>query len=126
MSIKSEMENFREPDVWSLVLFVLAQMKEIPEYSAVSELAFVLDKKNLIRLCEYFGGLTITVPKIEELESVIYGLLMYQYREIKKLSFDEAARLMPNDRIAISDIEKSYQKIKEVLKNYSFETRSKE
>ena len=120
------MENFREPDVWSLVLFVLAQMKEIPEYSAVSELAFVLDKKNLIRLCEYFGGLTITVPKIEELESVIYGLLMYQYREIKKLSFDEAARLMPNDRIAISDIEKSYQKIKEVLKNYSFETRSKE
>ena len=64
MTIKEELQKLHEPDIWSLLLFVLFKIKDIPEYSGISELAYILDRKNLLKLCEYFGGTTITMPTI--------------------------------------------------------------
>jgi hypothetical protein len=49
----------------------------VPDYMVLSELVYVLDKDNLLKLCEYFGGSTIKIPTIKELESIVYSLLLY-------------------------------------------------
>lgn len=125
MSIKEELLKLKETDIWSFMLFALFKVKEVPEYSGLSELAYVLDKKNLLKLCEYFGGCTITIPRIEELETLVYGLLLYQYIDINHLQYEEAIELINNDTISKKDIRTSYLKIKEVLENYDLTSRGK-
>ena len=52
------------------------KIKDLPEYSTLSELAYILDKKSLLKLCEYFGGITMTIPTIEDLENLTKSLLL--------------------------------------------------
>lgn len=122
-TINSKLDNLKDSDLWSFILFALFKMRELPEYSAISELAYVLDKQNLINLCEYFGGLTITIPTIDELELMIKALIVYQYVEIEKLSYKEAI-----DKLGYSDntsrkLKTRYLSIKELLDSYSFSSR---
>ena len=125
MSIKSEIEKLKDQDIWSIMLFVFYKVREVPEYSALSELAYILDKKNMLKLCEYFGGCTITIPKIEELESMIYGLLLYQYTDVEHILFEDAVDLISKNNVDISAVKTSYHKIKSVLENYDFTPRTK-
>lgn len=125
MSIKSEIGKLKDQDIWSIMLFVLYKVREVPEYSALSELAYILDKKNMLKLCEYFGGCTITIPKIEELESMIYGLLLYQYTDVEHILFEDAVELISKNTVDISSVKASYHKIKHVLENYDFTKRTK-
>ena len=46
MSIKKELSKFSEIDIWSMMCFVLFNVKQIPEYASISELCYILDKKN--------------------------------------------------------------------------------
>ena len=71
---KSNIKNLKDADLYSLMLFALYRMTDIPEYSSLSQMAYVLDKDNLLNLCEYFGGQTITIPTTKDLESLIYSL----------------------------------------------------
>lgn len=120
MSIKSELDNLKTQDVYSLLLFVLYKIRDVEEYSTLSELAYVLDKDNLLNLCEYFGGLTIKIPKIEELEDLVDALLLYQYVDIDNIPYKEALNKIGFQSYKLRDIKKNYNKIKEVLKNYDF------
>lgn len=54
--IRNNIENLKQTDFYSLLLFSLFKMTDIPEYSSISQLAYVLDRENLLNLCEYFGG----------------------------------------------------------------------
>lgn len=120
MSFKEDLRKLNEVDSYSLILFVLYKLRNIPEYTCISELAYILDKDNLLKLCEYFGGTTITIPTIEELEEVIQSLLIYQYMDIDKMSFDEAVQASGQKTRDIRTIRKNYNKVKEVLENYKF------
>lgn len=126
MSIKNEFNNFKEADLWSFMLFVLFKIREVPEYSGISELAYVLDKKNFLSLCEYFGGLTIKIPTIDEMEILLYGLLLYQYVEVDKIGYDEACELLQNDNVELKDIRSSYNKLKNILGEYQLSPRGAE
>ena len=125
MTIKEELQKLHEPDIWSLLLFVLFKIKDVPEYSGISELAYILDRKNLLKLCEYFGGTTITIPTIEELESLVYGLLLYQYINIEGISEDDAFVMISRDGLNLKSVKASYSKIKETLQNYDIVPRSR-
>jgi hypothetical protein len=57
--VKNELLNIKELDIYSLILFALFKLRDIPDYLALSELVFLMDKKELLKLCEYFGGMTI-------------------------------------------------------------------
>lgn len=115
-----ELNKLRESDIYSLMLFVLYRAKDIPEYSSLSELAYILDKDNLLKLCEYFGGLTITIPRIDDLESLIYALILYQYVNIDKMPYDEAVKLIGYKSHELRKVKSDYIKICEVLDKYSF------
>lgn len=124
MRVKEDLAKLNEVDSYSLILFVLYKLREVPEYAAISELAYVLDKNNFLKLCEYFGGLTIKIPTIEELEEIVHSLLLYQYVNIDNMSFEEALKLLGKRTTDIRIVKRNYNKIKEVLEQYTFKNES--
>jgi hypothetical protein len=86
----------------------------------LSELAYILDEKNLLSLCEYFGGMTLTIPTIEELELLLCGLSVFKSIHIDKLSVDDSLSNYANHKFNIDDIKTAYLQIAEVMENYSF------
>lgn len=123
--ISNELNNLKETDLWSLILFALFKVREIPEFASLSELAYVLDKKNLLNLCALFGGMTITIPTINDLELMLYSLLLYEYIDVKHYSMDEALDMLDQDNIDYRDIKKNYLKVRDLLNQYSFSSRGK-
>lgn len=120
MSIKTELQNLKNADVYSLLLFTLYQCRNTNEYSALSELAFILDEKNLLNLLEYFGGLTITLPKIEDLELLLCGLSIYKAVHIEGVDIEDKLSQYKQHKFKIEDIHKTYTQIVDVMSNYSF------
>ena len=125
MTIKQELEKLKEIDVWSLMLFVLFKVKDVPEFSSLSELAYILDKKNLVKFLEYFGGTLLRVPTLDELESMIYGLLLYQYVDIEKLTLEDAITVLRVSDEKEKECRKNYKKVQSILQQYTFEPRSR-
>ena len=123
MAIKRELEKLKQLDIWSLMLFVLYNFQKIPEYSALSELAYILDEKSLLKLCEYFGGQTIRIPTIDQMEETIYGMLLYQYVDIEKIPFEEAVLLLRVDKPKEKAVKNCYKTLKYVLSNYEISSR---
>lgn len=121
--VRDNLNSLKERDIYSLGLFCLYKLIGTAEYSSLSELVYVLDKKNLLNLCEYFGGQTITIPTVDELENLIYALLLYQYVKIEHKEYDEAIQLIQYRGRNLRAIKNNYKKLTEVLENYSFQTR---
>lgn len=120
MSIKKELQNLKTTDIYSLLLFTLFKCRETNEYSAISELAYILDEKNLLNLCEYFGGLTITIPTIEEIELLLCGLSVYKEAHLDNKSVDESLSQYSNHKFGIEKIRSSFLEISKVMSDYSF------
>lgn len=125
MSIKNELLKLKQVDIWSLMLFVLYNFQKVPEYSALSELAYVLDQKNFLKLCEYFGGQTITIPTIDQMEETIYGMLIYQYVDVEKIPMEEALPLLRLDKVKEKAAKNCYKTLKYVLSNYEISSRDR-
>ncbi len=120
MSIKTELTTLKNEDIYSLMLFTLYQCRKTNEYSSLSELAYILDEKNLLNLCEYFGGTTITIPKIEELELLLCGMSVFKSIHIDKLSVEDSLSLYKNHKFSIDEIKESYLKISDTMSSYTF------
>ena len=121
--IKDNLNKLKETDAWSFLLFALFKMREIPEFTSLSELVYILDKTTLLKLCEYFGGQTLTIPTITELEEMIYGLLLYNLIEVDKLTEEEAFSKLPVNTMNVKNLKQAYIKIKETLDTYEFSLR---
>ena len=89
-SIKKNLNALHLSDIYSLMLFILFKVQEIPEYAVVSELCYLLDGANMTRLLTYFAGKTVTFPTEAELAIVTNALLMYQYINIDGETFTSA------------------------------------
>lgn len=121
--LKSNVDNFKQQDFYSLLLFSLYKMTEVPEYSSLSEMAYVLDKDNFLNLCEYFGGQTITIPTIEEVESLVYSLLLYQYVKIEGMDYDKALSLIGHESCELRRVKSQYQALCKIMDTYDFKHR---
>ena len=121
MNIKSELQKLNDNDIYALIMFALYRLIDSPEYSTVSELSYILDRHNLLRLCEYFGGTTIRIPTITELEQLMYALLVYQYVNIDNMCLETALCKVREKAPHVKDLKRSYSTICEVLNNYSFD-----
>lgn len=124
MKIKEKLLTFKDIDIWSLILFTLYKIKDIPEFSTISELAYILDKDNMLKLCEYFGGLNIRIPTIDELEDLVYALVLYQHVNIDKMAYDDAIKLIGEKSSNLRNIKFNYLKVCEILDKYDFDKRS--
>lgn len=118
--MKYNLESFKDVDLYSLSMFTLYKLTDVKEYSILGELPYILDKKNLIDLCTYFGGRTIKVPTVAELNSMMYLLLLYQYTKIEGMSYDKAVALIGYKSSELRRVKVAYKKLCEVLEKYSF------
>ena len=121
--IREELTKLKDVDIYSLILFVLFKARNVPELASLSELVYVLDKDNLLKLCEYFGGQTITIPTITELEELVYSLVLYQYVDIDGMPYEEAIKIIGHKRVELRTVKSNYTKLKQVLDTYRFTPR---
>ncbi|MBO5712264.1 MAG: hypothetical protein J6R47_05435 [Acholeplasmatales bacterium] len=121
--IKDKLATLKEADLYSIILFALAKLRDIPEYSGLSELAYVLDKPSLIKVCQIFGGLTITIPTLSELENISYALLLYEYIDVNGIPFEDSLKFINNPLLNLRQVKDTYYKIKNLLAEYDISSR---
>ena len=121
MSLKDQLNIFKsDSDVYSLLLFILFKTKDIPELAATSELAYILDKENFLKLCEYFGGITIRIPTITEVEDILYAFLLYQYINLEGIEYTKAVDMIERKPSNLGDIKTIYKQICQIMQEYNF------
>lgn len=123
MKIKDELNALKQKDIYSLILFILFKLKNISEYSTLSELIYILDKDSILKLCEYFGGQYIKIPTIDELESIIYALMLYEKIDLNNINYDEAVKSIASFTDNIKEIISLYRQIKVLISDYEFKPR---
>ena len=118
--INTEIAKLNEMDTYSLILFTLFKLRDIPEYATLSELVYILDKESLLKLCEYFGGLTLKIPTIDELESIVYSLVLYQSVNIEGKDYNETIKVIGHKSSELRKVKNDYEKICKILNQYDF------
>ena len=120
MNLKKELNNLTNNDIYAMILFALYKSNEIPEYSSLSELSYILDKDSLLKLCEFYGGQTIKIPTIKEIEDYINALLVYQQVDIEHKNLQTVLCNLKRKNGSTLKIEENYKQISELLKEYNF------
>lgn len=102
-------------DIYSMTLFALYRLKDNPQYATLSELVYVLDKDSLFNFLSVFEGLTIKVPKLSELQEVVYGLMLFTLVNVQGIPYDEAFTQVCLPSLDKEALRKSYETICEVI-----------
>ena len=117
--IVDALNTLNKTDIYSLMLFTLYKMQDLPEYSTLSELCYILDGDNLSKFLSYFGGMTIKVPTLREMRLLVQALLLYQYVNLEEEDFNETLKALA-DEFSEEEIKGVYDKIVEVIRDYDF------
>lgn len=121
-SIKKNLNNLHLSDIYSLMLFILFKVQDIPEYAVTSELCYLLDGANMTRLLTYFAGRTVTFPTEAEMTIVTNALLMYQYINIDGDTFTAAqnklGKLTKKEKDKVTDL---YIQLLPIMKQYNID-----
>jgi hypothetical protein len=116
---REKIESLQVTDVYSLILFAIYKMRDVPEYSTLSELAYILDKDSLFNFLEFYGGTTIKVPTLQEFNNIIRGLVLYQAVNLEGVEFSKAFRKLEPE-YQTSEIKEAYFHIVKILDKYDF------
>ena len=120
MTIRQQLDELQSKDIYSLMMFVLYKLSESDEYSSLSQLSYILDKDNLLKLCEYYGGTTIHIPTIKDLEVVLTALFIYQYVDLEHQDFNTCLSSLDVKLDTKTAVVKCYETVKSVLTQYDF------
>lgn len=85
-----DLYKLTQPEIYALVCESLYALKDCSKYSTISELAYLLDRESFIKFIKYFGGMTVTIPTLEEFRDTVKLLLLYQAVEIDGLPWRKA------------------------------------
>ena len=121
-SIKKNLNSLHLSDIYSLMLFILFKVQDIPEYAVTSELCYLLDGANMTRLLTYFAGKTVTFPTEAEMATVTNALLMYQYINIDGDPFTAAQnkleKLTKKEKDRVTEL---YVQLLPIMKQYNID-----
>ena len=121
-NLKEKLNSLHLSDIYSLMLFILYKMQDIPEYAVLSELCYLLDGAGLTRLLTYFAGKTVKFPTEEEFSVLANALLLYQYVNVEGDSLANAqmrlAEVTAKQREKAIDM---YLKIVPIMNNYNID-----
>lgn len=121
-NIKKNLNNLHLSDIYSLILFILFKVQDIPEYAVTSELCYLLDGANMTRLLTYFAGRTVTFPTESEMTIVTNALLMYQYINIDGDTFTTAqnklGKLTKKEKDKVTEL---YVQLLPIMKQYNID-----
>lgn len=88
--IPINLDKLKREDLFSVATALLYLLRGTPQYSTMSELFYILDYDNFIKIIKYFGGQVIRIPSSEEISDTLKILLLYQYREVEELDWKES------------------------------------
>ena len=121
-TIRQNLNNLHLSDIYSLMLFVLYKLQDVPDFAVLSELCYLLDGANLTRLLTYFAGKTLKIPTQEEFANLSNALLLYEYVNLDGCSLMEAQSKLTGvtakQKEVIMDL---YLKIIPVMKQYNID-----
>ena len=121
-SIKANLNNLHLSDIYSLILFIIYKIQDIPDYAVLSEMCYLLDGANLTRLLTYFAGRTITFQTEEDMSTMANALLLYQYINIEGSTLVEAQSKLENITPKQMDkITSLYLQILPIMKQYNID-----
>ena len=115
-----DLSLLKEKEVYNLLLYAIYRLNEIPEYSVLSQLIYILGKDGLLTLCSTLGGYTIRIPTITQLKELINTLLIYQYINIEKLSLKEALSKVDMTGLDYEKVLTNYKTISEIIEDGHF------
>lgn len=118
-----DLESLKDMDLYSLSMFLLYKLKNVPKFSTLSELPYLLDRDNLLKLCKYLGGQTIRIPTIEELNNMMRTLLLYQYHVIEGREWKLSLQLVGYNSSEYRNAKKNFNMLMTVLKDYNIDVR---
>jgi hypothetical protein len=120
--IQESLQTLDKTDVYSLLLFTLFKMHDVPEYASLSELCYILDGDNLSKLLSYYGGMTIRIPTLKELRLMTQALLLFQYINLDQepVNFEDALETVCNNEFNQKEMLDAYKKIADIVANYEF------
>lgn len=118
--VTEALNALNKEDIYSLMLFTLYKMKEIPDYLTLTELCYLLDGDNLNKFLSYYGGMTITIPTQHQLQLVLQALSLYQYVNLEDGDFESGLKAIVAYEYDKDEVKEIYAKIIEVLANYEF------
>ena len=121
---KTDFLKLKEVDIWSLMLFVLYKTTDIQGMSTLGELAYILPKDSLLKLCEYYGGESIVIPTLKELENMMSAIMLYYNVDVCGMSIPAATKKMGIGKVEYKALLETYNKVKEVLSIYAFNPRT--
>jgi hypothetical protein len=122
INVQKSLNTLQISDIYSLMFFLLYKIQDIPEYATVSEMCYLLDGGNLLRLLTYFAGKTIKIPTEEELSILINALLLYQYVNLDGETFVQAQNKLTNVTTKQKDkITELYLKIIPIINQYNID-----
>lgn len=124
-NIIKALEELDKQDIYSLILFTLYKLKDVDEYSVLSELVYILDEKSFSRFLSYFEGQTIKIPKIQDLKNIVNALLFYERKSNTQLTDDEIMFDLNIPEKEKLELYKTLNLISEIIKEYDFK-RSKD
>ena len=119
-NIVKGLNEMNEQDIYSMMLFALFKLSNNPKYSTLSELVYLVDKESLFRLISVFQGITITIPKLSELKTLVAALELYQTVNLEGNDFKSSLKALKNEDIFEGEIKNNYFALCEVLKDYDF------
>ena len=123
--IKDDINLLKTSDMYSLSMFMLYKLIDDPEYTTISELPYILDQKNMLALCQFFGGQTIKIPTVNELYSIMHVLLIYMKVNLDGMTFEEAIKSIDYKNQDMRKIKHIYNNLSKVLDKYDFGSNKK-
>lgn len=116
--LRTTVEDLTKPDTYSLILFAISKLKDIPEYQGLCELSYILDNNSLVNFLDYYGGMTIKVPTKAEFRQIVDALLIYEYVNIEGNKLSAAGKDL--NITLTNDVKETYSKLSEIIKDYNF------
>ena len=92
-SLKKNIEKLNKEDTYALMMVLLYASKNNPKYSALNELAYLMDEASFKNFIKYYGGQIIRVPTYEEMENSLKTLLLYQFYKVESQDWQTALKL---------------------------------
>lgn len=112
-------------DVYSALLSFLYDLKNIPEYTLLSELCYLIkDVDSFLNVITYFSGQTVKFPTEEELSDAIQVLKLYQFHEVEGRPWKDAIKLAGFDTSSGKMAMNKLNKLKKAISQYNYNNRN--
>jgi len=115
---KENFKQLKKNDIYAQILFILYTLGDLPEYETLSNIIMMTEYNTFLKLCECFGGKTITMPTIKDLNRALDVVSLYNKIDIDGVDYNDAINELKVGPQEVID----YNKLVVLLEKYGITT----